>query len=102
MPDLNDYRAEIDAIDTEITRLFEKRMNVIRQVTEYKRAHNMPVLQAAREAVVLEKAVARLENPAYANGVRTLFETLMAISRASQHESLAQDVIKTEPKERTL
>lgn len=88
MPDLNDYRAEIDAIDTEITRLFEKRMNVVKKVTEYKRAHNMPVLQASREAVVLEKAVARLENPEYADGVRTLFETLMGISRASQHEKL--------------
>lgn len=88
MPDLNDYRAEIDAIDTEITRLFEKRMNVVKKVTEYKRAHNMPVLQASREAVVLEKAVNRLENPEYADGVRTLFETLMSISRASQHEKL--------------
>lgn len=88
MPDLNDYRAEIDVIDTEITRLFEKRMNVVKKVTEYKRAHNMPVLQASREAVVLEKAVARLENPEYADGVRTLFETLMGISRASQHEKL--------------
>lgn len=90
MPDLNDYRAEIDAIDTEITRLFEKRMNVVKKVTEYKRAHNMPVLQASREAVVLEKAVARLENPEYADGVRTLFETLMGISRTSQHEKLEQ------------
>lgn len=88
MPDLNDYRAEIDAIDTEITRLFEKRMNVVKQVTEYKRAHNMPVLQASREAVVLEKAVNRLENKEYADGVRTLFETLMSISRASQHDKL--------------
>ena len=34
MPDLNEYRAEIDAIDTEITRLFEKRMNVVKKVTE--------------------------------------------------------------------
>lgn len=88
MPDLNDYRAEIDAIDTEITRLFEQRMNVVKQVTEFKRAHNMPVMQASREQVVLEKAVARLENPEYAGGVRTLFETLMSISRASQHENL--------------
>lgn len=90
MPDLNDYRAEIDAIDTEITRLFEQRMNVVKQVTEYKRAHNMPVLQASREAVVLEKAVARLQNPEYADGVRILFETLMSISRASQYEKLEE------------
>lgn len=92
MPDLNDYRAEIDAIDTEITRLFEKRMNVVKKVTEYKCAHNMPVMQASREQVVLEKAVARLENPEYADGVRTLFETLMSISRASQHSKLEKGV----------
>lgn len=88
MPDLNDYRAEIDAIDTEITRLFEQRMDVVRKVTEYKRAHDMPVMQASREAVVLDNAVKRLKNPAYAEGVRTLFEALMSISRASQHEAL--------------
>lgn len=91
MQDLNAYRAEIDAIDTEITRLFEQRMNVVKKVTEYKRANNMPVMQASREQVVLEKAVARLENPEYANGVRTLFETLMGISRASQHVKLESD-----------
>ena len=42
MTDLERYRDEIDEIDSEIVRLFEKRMKVSEEVAEYKkigRAH---------------------------------------------------------------
>ena len=36
MTDLERYRDEIDEIDSEIVRLFEKRMKVSEEVAEYK------------------------------------------------------------------
>lgn len=88
MPDLNDYRAEIDRIDAQISQLYEQRMSVVEGVTAYKRAHGMPVLQPSREAQVLDKAAARVQNPRYVPGARRLFETLMAVSRQAQHAEL--------------
>ena len=45
MPDLSDYRAQIDEIDGQITRLLERRMRVVEGVARYKLEKGMPVLQ---------------------------------------------------------
>ena len=57
MDALEQARAEIDAVDTQLAALFERRMAAVLQVAEYKRAHGLPIFDAAREAAVLEKAL---------------------------------------------
>ena len=37
MANLEDYRTEIDNIDKELTELFEKRMDVVLKVAQYKK-----------------------------------------------------------------
>ena len=64
MDALEQARAEIDAVDTQLAALFERRMAAVLQVAEYKRAHRLPIYDAAREAAVLEKAAARIQDPA--------------------------------------
>ena len=49
MKDLNELRREIDGIDRELVKLFEKRMEVSAQIGAYKASRGMPVLDAARE-----------------------------------------------------
>ena len=44
MKDLIKAREEIDLIDTEIIRLFEKRMDIVKDVAIYKIANKLPVL----------------------------------------------------------
>ena len=56
MDALEQARAEIDAVDTQLAALFERRMAAVLQVAEYKRAHGLPIYDAARETAVLEKA----------------------------------------------
>ena len=80
MGDLTEYRNRIDAIDRKITALFEERMDVVLDVARYKLAHNLEVFQGTREAQVLEKVQALLENHAYDAGVRELYTALMIIS----------------------
>ena len=53
MKDLNQCRAELDVIDAQLVRLFEKRMQVVRDVARYKQAHNMNILDSSRENAVL-------------------------------------------------
>lgn len=55
MNELEMLRIEIDKIDKEIISLYEKRMDVVKKVTEYKIKNNIPVLDSSRESKMLEK-----------------------------------------------
>ena len=84
MRDLREIRQELDQVDREMVRLFEKRMNLALEVAQYKTAHGMPVLDASREEQVLASRAAMLQSPAWTSQTRTLFQQLMALSRAAQ------------------
>ena len=47
--ELQDYRAQLDQIDDQIVSLFTQRMETVRNVADYKKEHNTPVLHAGRE-----------------------------------------------------
>jgi len=64
MEELERMRREIDGIDREIVRLFQRRMAVTEQVGRYKQAVHMPVLDNRRQQQVLESKAALLEDPA--------------------------------------
>lgn len=85
---LDDYRREIDEIDRELTKLFEKRMNVVLKVGEYKKKNNLPVLNETREKQVLEKNVNYLENKEYEHEIKTFFNNLMNISKDLEHKHM--------------
>ena len=86
--DLQNYREQIDKIDNELLQLFIERMNVARQIALYKKEHNLPALDAAREAeklaVIDEKAGEEMRPYAH-----KLYELLFELSRMYQ-----EDIIK--------
>ena len=45
---LDELRMEIDKVDDQLIRLFAQRMDIAAQIAEYKKQHNLPVLNAAR------------------------------------------------------
>ncbi len=93
MRDLQEIRQSLDAVDREIVRLFEERMNLSREVAAYKLANGMPVLDQSREAQVLQSRCAMLKDPYWEPHVEELYESIMAMSRAEQRHMLleAQD-----------
>ncbi len=48
-------REEISRVDKEIAALFEKRMDAVRLVSEYKIEHGLPIFDADREAALIER-----------------------------------------------
>jgi len=84
MQDINDYRRQIDLIDAQLVHLFEQRLNLVRQVADYKKTHQIAVLQSSREEDVLQQAVAALKNPDYAQEIEALFRSMLQISRQLQ------------------
>ena len=63
MSQLEDSRKGISAIDREMARLFVERMRLAGEVAAYKKANGLPVKDAAREAEVLEKNTALVDDP---------------------------------------
>ena len=84
MKDIKDLRKEIDVIDDEMIPLFERRMNVAKQVAEYKRANGETVLQTGREKEVLSRAVDRLSDKGYSNEAVDFMAAVMDLSKEVQ------------------
>ena len=59
---LDEAREKINAIDEQMAQLFEQRMQTVEDVIRYKREHQMPVLDSAREQAVsvMRKAIVSL------------------------------------------
>jgi chorismate mutase len=75
-------RARIDVIDDNLLNLLNDRMNVSRKIGEYKREHNVAILQAGR----WESLLASMEERAEAMGISR--EAIRAIMTAIHDESV--------------
>lgn len=83
MAELQELRESIDRVDRQILSLFAQRMALTQQVGEYKIAHDLPVLDSAREAEVLANKAALAPAELKADAAE-LFRAIMAISRRQQ------------------
>ena len=86
--DIKKLRSDIDRIDSELLRLYEERMDVVRSIAKYKMENNLPVYDAAREDAKLEDVFASVKNREYADGAAQLFITLMQASREMQENMM--------------
>lgn len=89
--DLAGLRQQIDTIDRQIVELFEQRMDVSRQVAEYKIATGKKVFDRQREAEKLAAVKAMTHNEFNSHGIEELFEQIMSISRKKQYQLLAEN-----------
>ena len=55
MDQLQKYRNEIDNIDKQITELFEKRMDISKEIAICKKEQEIGILNAKREEEVIQK-----------------------------------------------
>lgn len=86
---LEECRKEIDSIDKELVGLFVRRMNVAKEVAEYKRATGKAVYDAERERNLLEK-VEENAGEEFGDYARRLYSSILELSRNYQSKSLAQ------------
>lgn len=85
MVDLLQSRDEIDRIDQEIVKLFEHRMEVAKDVAEYKIQVGKPVFDREREIAKLEKLRAMASNEFNRHGIDELFTQIISMSRKLQY-----------------
>ena len=91
MKDLQESRKEIDSIDSEIVSLFERRMEVCKDVAEYKLRTGTAVLDRQRELDKIKTLKNKASSDFYAHGVEELFEQIMAMSRKMQYKLLLHE-----------
>ena len=60
MDQLEQARAQIDAIDAQMAALFTQRMQAVVQVAQYKAATGKPVFDSAREDALITKNTPRV------------------------------------------
>ena len=87
--DLSQLRQQIDTIDRQIVDLYEERMDVSRQVAEYKIETGKKVFDKQREQETIVGVKALTHNDFNSHGVEELFEQIMAMSRKLQYQLLA-------------
>ena len=93
MNDMNlmDSRQQIDEIDKQITVLLEERMKVVAAVAAYKKAHSMPVLDATREAAVLDKVAVFTSDKLLVPYIKRIYQALMDESKAYEDDEMKRN-----------
>ena len=90
MRNLDEVRKDINETDKELARLFERRMDLSKEVADYKRANGLPVFDAAREAAVIERFTGSLANRAYAPWATRIICDLMNCSKEYQRRFMPE------------
>lgn len=82
---LVDLRKKIDDVDRDILALILKRLELVDQVAEVKRADKIPVFVPGREDEILDRLVSGVDSK-YASYVRDLFISVLDVSKRYQVE----------------
>lgn len=82
--DLLELRNEIDKIDEQLIPLLLRRMNISKQVAQYKVERGLPVLNEQREQEILDNVAEKCGEQG--DTIKTVFSATMDASRALQHK----------------
>ena len=88
MNKLDQARKKINEIDAKMAELFLERMGAAEMVAEYKKEHGLPVLDSAREQVVIATNSERIENDELRGYYSDFLRSVMGISRRYQQKLL--------------
>lgn len=85
MEKLSLARDEINRIDKELAVLFTQRMNAVKQVAKYKAERGLPILDEAREAAVIARNSAYVEDEDIRSYYINFLKYNMELSKQYQH-----------------
>ena len=84
--DLSQLRIQLDEIDSQLVNLYEDRMELCRQVGEYKLETGKRILDKDREKQKIQAVSSLVHNEFNRTGISELFEQIMAMSRKLQYQ----------------
>ncbi len=88
---LTEARDKIDAIDAQMVQLFEARMQAVQDVTRYKKQNGLAIYDATREAAVIEKNIARIQDATLRPYYADLLQYQMDIAKQYEAQMMGQN-----------
>jgi monofunctional chorismate mutase len=88
---LQEARGIINEVDSQMAELFVRRMQAAQMVAQYKQANGLPILDAQREAAVIQNGAQRVEDPVVREYYVEFLRQTMAISRQYQQKLLGRE-----------
>ena len=82
---LDEARKIINEVDAQMAELFVKRMRAAEMVYAHKKKLGLPILDQAREAVVIEQNTKRIEDESLKGYYMDFLKNVMSVSRAYQY-----------------
>lgn len=91
MTNLDKIRKNIDEIDTELIKLYEKRLNLSKEIVDYKMSVGKKIYDEERELKKLEDIKEKIKNKSYTDSILNIFTQLMSNSRMLQYAHLEEN-----------
>ena len=86
MKKLENCRVLIDNIDNLIIELYEKRMDVVKEVIKHKIENNIPITDSNRESSMLENNLKKIKNEEYKKYYKDVLEGFLKASKKMQED----------------
>ena len=90
MAELEELRKQLDEIDDQMAKLYEKRMEVCSKVGEYKIQSGRKVFDRTREKNKLLDVASKVSGEFNKKGIQELYQQLMSMSRKLQYQQLVE------------
>lgn len=90
MATLEELRTQLDEVDDEIVKLYEKRMGICEEVGAYKVGSGRKVFDRQRENNKLADVSSKVSTEFNKKGIRELYQQLMSMSRKLQYQQLVE------------
>ncbi|EOS59884.1 chorismate mutase [Firmicutes bacterium M10-2] len=93
MNQLEKARIEIDSIDRQIAKLYEQRMDTLKDVAEYKMKTGKPIVDHSREEAIIERNAKFIQNESYRDSYVRLLKFVIKESCDHQRALAAKEII---------
>jgi len=83
---LEDWRARIDTLNTQLVKLLNERARCAEQIAAFKARAGLPTFDSQREQIVLEKVTAENHGPLSDEALHRIFNCIMEEHRLLQEQ----------------
>lgn len=88
MREQNEIKEDLKRCDRELFELLMKRMGYVKEITEYKKKHGLPVFQSEEEEVQYEKLLVEVGDKGYNEELLGIFQQIIKESKSVQNKNL--------------
>ena len=84
MNNLDKHRKEIDKIDDSIIELLEQRFNLVVEIGQYKKEHNLPIYDSKREEELINNLLNKIDNNELKENYKKIIQLILIESKNQQ------------------